>query len=89
MEKRTVVLGAENGLHARPAAEFVKLAKSFVAQITVGVNGNAASAKSLFKLQLLGLAKGSVMHIQAEGEDEVQAASALAGFIEDVSEVKP
>jgi len=85
MERRTVVLYAENGLHTRPAAQFVKLAKSFAAEITVGANGATASAKSLFKLQLLGLAKGAVLLIQAEGEDAVQAASALVGFIEDLA----
>ncbi|MBF0482030.1 MAG: HPr family phosphocarrier protein [Desulfovibrionaceae bacterium] len=82
MHSRTVVLCAHNGLHTRPAAEFVKLAKSFEAEVTVEANGSAASAKSLFKLQLLGLAKGSIMLIRAEGEDESQAAAALAGFIE-------
>jgi phosphocarrier protein HPr len=89
MEQRTVVLQAENGLHARPAAEFVKLAKSFAAEITVGANGSAASAKSLFKLQLLGLAAGSALDIRAEGADAFQAVAALAGFIEGLGGVRP
>jgi len=84
MESRTVVLNAENGLHTRPAARFVKLAQGFAATVTVGANGATASAKSLFKLQLLGLAKGSAMLIQAEGEDEAAAVAALAECIENL-----
>jgi phosphocarrier protein HPr len=82
MESRTVVLKTQNGLHTRPAAEFVKLAKSFAATITVEANGGGANAKSLFKLQLLGLAQGSAMRLAAEGEDARAALDALAAFIE-------
>jgi phosphocarrier protein HPr len=45
----------------------VKEAKAFDADITVTSNGKSASAKSLFKLQTLGLVKGTVVTISAEG----------------------
>lgn len=69
--------GLPNGLHTRPAAQFVKLAKGFTSDITVTAGGKSASAKSLFKLQTLGLAAGTAMTISAEGEDEEQAVTAL------------
>ena len=68
---------APNGLHTRPAAQFVKEAKGFTSEITVTSNGKSASAKSLFKLQTLGLTQGTVVTISAEGEDEQKAVEHL------------
>ncbi|OOF21491.1 HPr family phosphocarrier protein [Salinivibrio sp. IB574] len=67
MYKKQVEITAENGLHTRPAAQFVKDAKAYDADITVESNGKSASAKSLFKLQTLGLTKGTMVTISAEG----------------------
>ena len=53
----------------RPAAQFVKEAKEFQSEITVVSGGKSASAKSLFKLQTLGLTKGTNVTIQADGPD--------------------
>ena len=46
-------------------------------EITVTSNGKSASAKSLFKLQTLGLTQGTVVTISAEGEDEQKAVEHL------------
>ena len=51
MFQQEVTITAPNGLHTRPAAQFVKEAKGFTSEITVTSNGKSASAKSLFKLQ--------------------------------------
>ncbi|MCV5224713.1 HPr family phosphocarrier protein, partial [Escherichia coli] len=45
MYEKQVEITAENGLHPRPAAQFVKEAKAFDADITVTSNGKSASAK--------------------------------------------
>ncbi|MFO6285370.1 HPr family phosphocarrier protein, partial [Pseudomonas aeruginosa] len=55
MFQHEVTSTAPNGLHTRPAAQFVKEAKGFTSEITVTSNGKSASAKSLFKLQTLRL----------------------------------
>lgn len=81
MAVRTMVLQAENGLHLRPAAEFVTLAKGFDADIVVSVGGKSANGKSLFNLQTLGLTKGMEVCIEASGNDADEAVAALAGFI--------
>lgn len=60
MFQQEVTITAPNGLHTRPAAQFVKEAKGFTSEITVTSNGKSASAKSLFKLQTLGLTQGTV-----------------------------
>ena len=81
MFEKSVVITAENGLHTRPAAQFVKEAKEFQSDITVLSGGKSASAKSLFKLQTLGLTKGTTVTIQAEGSDAKQAVEKLVSLM--------
>ncbi|MGI0117518.1 HPr family phosphocarrier protein [Zooshikella sp. RANM57] len=81
MYQKQVEIVAENGLHIRPAALFVKAAKNFASDIVVVANGKEASAKSLVKLQLLGLSKGTIITIKAEGGDEQQAVDQLVGMM--------
>ena len=81
MYSKDVEIIAPNGLHTSPAAQFVKEAKAFVSDITVTSAGKSASAKSLFKLQTLGLTQGTVITISAEGEDEQQAVEHLVALI--------
>ena len=81
MHKQDVTTTAPNGLHTRPAAQFVKEAKAFNSEITVTANGKTASAKSLFKLQTLGLTEGTVITILADGEDEKEAVDHLVKLI--------
>ena len=50
MYSKDVEITAPNGLHTRPAAQFVKEAKAFASDITVSSAGKSASAKSLFKI---------------------------------------
>ncbi|KPQ40301.1 MAG: HPr family phosphocarrier protein [Phormidium sp.] len=69
-------------LETRPAAQFVKEAKSFDAEIVVTANGKSARAKSLFKLQALGLVKGTVITISAEGRQAQASVDHLADLIE-------
>ena len=59
----------------------MKEAKAFLSDITVTSAGKSASAKSLFKLQTLGLTQGTVITISAEGEDEQKAVAHLVALI--------
>lgn len=81
MYQKEVEITAENGLETRPAAQFVKEAKAFDADITVTANGKSASAKSLFKLETLGLVNGTVVTISAEGPQAQQAVDHLVALI--------
>lgn len=74
-------VGPEAGLHARPAAQFVKAAKKFTADITVIKDGREANAKSSLKVMTLGAKKGDKLSIQAVGEDAEEAVEALVGLI--------
>ncbi len=81
MFEKSVSITAENGLHTRPAAQFVKEAKSFQSDIAVEVNGKSASAKSLFKLQTLGLTQGTLINIKGDGVDEKKAVESLVELL--------
>jgi PTS hybrid protein len=67
-----------SGLHARPAAEFVRLASTFDAQITI----NGVDAKSLLRIMSLGLGRGKSVGLAATGPDARAAIDALTALID-------
>ncbi|WP_165065163.1 HPr family phosphocarrier protein [Marisediminicola senii] len=75
---RTVTLVNRDGLHARPAAEFVTLAARFDAEVTV----NGIDATSLLNIMSLALVAGSEVTIAATGAEAGDAVDSLAGLIE-------
>jgi PTS hybrid protein len=75
---RTVTLSNSDGLHARPAAEFVKLANTFPVRVTV----NGKDAKSLLGIMALGLVKGADVTIASDDADGEAAVTALADLVE-------
>ena len=77
----TVALPAGVSLHARPAATFVKTALRFRSQVTVGLDGRVANAKSILAVLALGATGGTVLRLSAEGEDATAALEALAGCV--------
>jgi phosphocarrier protein HPr len=70
-----------NGLHARPAALFVKTANRFCAEIWVEKEGERINGKSIMGLMMLAAAKGSQLRIIAEGEEAAAAVAALEELI--------
>ena len=82
MEQAKVLIHHESGLHARPAAQFVKLAKQFSSNITVSNKGKTVNAKSTVLILTLGVDKGSEIEIAADGDDEKQAVASLVSLIE-------
>lgn len=82
MIERSFVVKVHDGLHARPATQFVKLAKSFASDIQITVNGQTASAKSAVKLMLLGVKENDHASLRVNGEDEAEAFSALSTFLQ-------
>lgn len=81
MERSTIVRVHE-GLHARPATRFVKLAKSFECDVEIVKDGKAVSAKSSVKLMLLGVKEGQEVTVRANGADAIEAVEALIGYLE-------
>lgn len=81
MFQKETIITTPNGLHTRPAAQLVKEAKKFVSEITIIANGKSVNAKSLFKLQTLGLVQNSLITISANGKDEKLAVEDLTKFL--------
>jgi phosphotransferase system HPr (HPr) family protein len=80
VEKETTI-GAAEGLHARPAAEFVQKAKGFSSEIVVVKDGREANAKSPLKLMTLAAKHGEQITVRGEGDDAEEAVSALIELI--------
>jgi phosphocarrier protein len=69
------------GLHARPAAQIVRLAANFTAHIELEKDELSVNAKSIMGVMMLAAESGSTLRIRAEGDDEVQAVTALAELV--------
>jgi phosphotransferase system HPr (HPr) family protein len=76
-----VRLPADVALHARPAAEFVRAAMGFGAQIVIGSGERDADAKSILAVLALGARGGTELRLRADGEDADLAVHTLAECI--------
>jgi phosphocarrier protein HPr len=80
LAEREATVGPEEGIHGRPAAQFIKAAKRFSSQIVVIKGDREVNAKSVMKVT--GLAKkGERIIIRAEGDDAEEAVDTLAELI--------
>ena len=69
------------GMHARPCAEFVKLAGGFSASIRVTKSELTVNGKSIMGVLMLAAERGSSLTITAEGDDAALAVEALARLV--------
>lgn len=81
MPERKAVVRDDVGLHARPAATFVKEAKSFSSEIVVAYRGKRANAKSILEVLMLDAGKGAEVTLAAEGEDAEIALERLVSLL--------
>jgi phosphocarrier protein len=79
--ERTVRLANQNGLHVRPAAEFVKVATRFRAEVRVEKDGLEVNGKSIMGVMMLAAEYGSTLVVRAEGSDEHAALEALVELL--------
>jgi phosphocarrier protein len=82
MTERRVKILNETGVHARPAGLFVETANRFRSTVRVAAGDREADGRSILSLMLIELTPGAEIVIRAEGEDEEQAADALAALVE-------
>jgi phosphocarrier protein HPr len=83
MEHSTqVVIVNKYGLHARPAAELVKLANRFTADVWLRKDEVEVNGKSIMGVMMLAAECGSAVQIRAEGEDARRAVDALAELVQ-------
>ncbi len=79
--ERVVTIVNPLGLHARPAAEFVKVASAFRAEVEVEKDGMQVNGKSIMGVMTLAAECGSSMLIRTIGEDADTALAALADLV--------
>lgn len=77
MVEKKIIIGLSHGLHARPAASFVKLATSFASEIKLVKNEKNVNGKSIMGVMASAIAKGDEITLIADGPDEVEALAAL------------
>jgi phosphocarrier protein len=70
------------GLHARPAALFVKAANRFVADVTVEKGCNKVSGKSIMGLMTLEAGFGTVLRVIADGVDAEAALDEIQSLMD-------
>jgi len=69
------------GIHARPAAQFVKTASTFLCDIQVEKDDEQADGKSIMGLMMLAAGHGSILTITTDGEDAETALQTLGDLI--------
>ena len=82
MIQQQVTIINKLGLHARAAAKFVSCTTAFSSTIRVGQNGKLVDGKSIMSIMMLAAAKGSILDLELEGDDEQEALTALLQLIE-------
>jgi phosphocarrier protein HPr len=78
---RDLTVANRLGIHARPAAMFVKIASRFHSEILVEKDGERINGKSIMGLMMLAAGPGSRLRLQVSGEDAQDALRALEELV--------
>jgi phosphocarrier protein len=81
MVERSVQVTNKNGIHARPAAEIVKVAARYKSQITLIRDDLEVNGKSIMGVMMLAAECGSMVRLRADGPDATEAVTAIEGLI--------
>ena len=81
MKEFSYTIKDTEGIHARPAGELVKLAKSFQSTVTIAKGAKSGNASKIFAVMGLGAKQGDTVDFKIEGADEETAAAALEKFM--------
>ena len=81
MITREVTIVNPLGLHARPAAQLVKLASGFTSHVEIEKDGMSINAKSIMGVMMLAAEQGSSVVFKADGGDAEAALEALVGLV--------
>ena len=81
MEKLTIKLNNEEGLHARPAI-FVQVASKYTSELTIEAHGVEVNGKSIIGIMSLGAFHGEEITLTANGQDEKEMIEELKNLIE-------
>ena len=79
--KKEIVVINKLGIHARPAAMFVKIANKFSCYVFVEKDGERVNGKSIMGLMMLAAGPGSKLKVEAQGGDAQQALGAIESLL--------
>ncbi|MDQ6623474.1 MAG: HPr family phosphocarrier protein [Verrucomicrobiota bacterium] len=80
LEKEVTIVN-RLGMHARPAAQFVRIASRYRAEVWVEKDGEQINGKSIMGLMMLAAGQGSKLHICCEGPDAKSALEELEQLV--------
>lgn len=83
MLKEELLIINKLGLHARASAKLTQTASKFKSAVFVGRAGKRVNAKSIMGVMMLAAAKGATITVDIEGDDEIDAMTALKTLIND------
>jgi phosphocarrier protein len=78
---KDLVVTNKLGVHARPAALFVKTANRFDCEVLVEKDGETVNGKSIMGMMMLAAGPGSKLHVRAKGQDAAQAVVELEALL--------
>lgn len=81
MKEFKYVLTDEQGIHARPAGELVKICKGFESSIKIAKDGKSGDCKKIFSIMGLAAKKGHEITITFDGPDEDAAFDKVSEFL--------
>jgi len=81
MTEKTFKIKNKIGIHARPAAQIVKVAAGYRSSIYISKNGNEVNAKSIMGILTLEAGFGSLVTVKCDGDDELDAIEAIEDLI--------
>lgn len=81
MVEITITIINKLGLHARAAAKLVSTCSAYGCVIRAGKDAKMVDAKSIMSVMMLAASKGTELHLQFEGNDELQAMDAVTALI--------
>lgn len=79
--KKKVQIKNSQGLHARPASLFVRIANRFESDVKVRKGRDVVDGKSIMGLMTLAANEGVVLEIEVSGPDAIEAMNALSAFL--------
>lgn len=82
MISREFTISNKLGLHARPSAQITQIASRYASEVWLAKNGRRVNAKSIMGVMMLAAGQGSVLTVEADGDDAAEVISAIGQLIE-------
>jgi phosphotransferase system HPr (HPr) family protein len=82
MIEKEITVTIENGLHARPAADFVKKINQYKSKVELVIGEKRINAKSILNLMSVAINEGQTIKVITDGEDEKEALTFINSFLQ-------